>query len=547
LDYGQYQNPEDDQNAQGPMAVPVDVQLAEVAINRIRKQVQGNGLKPAAVELRAITGQVYDFYGTTSVKLVPSVKEGRRAGRFTDGDLINAPQIGAAIDEFVGRVSSDRGVLGLVYETLSARDDQGFGLQGQTIDLPQVTRTFIAHDACSVCRGSGGKPCHNCNGQMRIQCYRCHGQGGIPCLTCTGRGQILTPQGPMTCNVCQGRGLSQCPVCQGQRMITCPECQGQGRKICEACQGQGWTTQYWNVSLTAKTVFSLRKTGLPQALVGLIDRVGGARLASDQHAHVQLLTGRDAEQLARFADIEGDSNLWFLYHVQMPFAELEIGFGKAALKPKLAGYKSRLVEVPDFMDALLKPGTDLLHDAARGGAGASQLILSAARYRALGDILRGLVRGGARKMTKFLSENYPLGLSQSLGAQIVRDANTALSRLSLWPRMMAMAGTLAVAFAILAGYFLYGGRNAIQQSLAGTPFFTIYGADLFMILVIGIAGTYAIRTTARGAMRGVLEGLGVVSGGNLPLPKPGVPGLWLWIGLIGMTGAFVFFAGLLNI
>lgn len=541
-------DPYDDTDGDAPaQPIPIDPALAEVAIARIRKQVQGNGLKPTAVELRGITGQIYDFYGTTSVKLTPSVTEGKRAGRYTDGDLIHAGQIDAAIAEFVNRVSADRGVLGLVYETLSSREDQGFGLQGQTIPLQQVARTFIAHEACGVCRGSGGKPCHNCNGQMRIQCYRCHGQGGIPCLTCTGRGQILTPQGPMPCHVCQGRGLSACPVCQGQRMIQCPECQGQGRKICESCQGQGWTTQYWSVNLTAQTVFTLRKTGLPPSLVTLIDRVGGARLASDHHANVQLLTGRDAEALVRFADIDGGSNLWFLYRAQIPFAELDIAFGKAAIKPKLAGYKSRLVDVPDFMDALLKPGVDLLHDAARGGAGASQLILSAARYRALGDVLRGLVRSGPRKMAKFLFEQYPLGLSQNLGAQILRDANTALSRLSLWPRMMAMAASLGVAFAVLAGYYLYDGRTLAAQYLDTLPHFAIFAVDLIVLLLLAAGGVYAIRATARKSMRGVLEGLGVVSGGNLPLPKPGVPGLWLWIGLIGMSGAFLFVNGIFKL
>lgn len=543
--YDPYNRQDDD--AYEPQSLPIDPALAEVALARIRKQVQGNGLKPSAVALKSIAGQVYDFYGTTSVRLVPSVKEGRRAGRFADGDIIAAGQIDQAVSTFVERVSGDRGVLGLVYETLSSRDDQGFGLQGQNIDLPQVTRTFIAHEACPTCRGAGGKPCHNCNGQMRIQCYRCHGQGGIPCLTCTGRGQILTPQGPQMCHVCQGRGLSQCPVCQGQRMITCPECQGQGRKVCESCQGQGWTTQYWNVSLTAQTVFRLRKTGLPPGLVTLMDRVGGARLASDHHAHVQLLVGRDAEALARFADIEGGANLWFLYRAQMPYAELEISFGKATLKPKLAGYKSRLIDVPDFMDALLKPGVDLLHDAARGGAGASQLILSAARYRALGDVLRGLVRAGPRKMAKFLHENYPLGLSQGMEAQILRDANTALSRLSLWPRMMAMGGALAIAALILGGYFLYDGRITVAQNLNTLPGFTIYGIDLLLLAALGAAGTFSIRATARKAMRGVLEGLGVVSGSKLPLPKPGVPGLWLWIGLIAMLGAFVSLGGLLNL
>ncbi|HEY8963246.1 MAG TPA: hypothetical protein VIN59_02155 [Alphaproteobacteria bacterium] len=539
-------DPEDEMEDAPQPPMPIDPSLADVAIARIRKQVQGNGLKPAAVNLTGINGQIYDFYGTTSVKLTPSVTEGRRAGRHADGDIIQAAQIDDAIQNFVDRVAGDRGVLGLVYETLSTREDQGFGLQGQTINLPQVTRTFLAHDACPTCRGAGGKPCHNCHGQMRIQCYRCHGQGGIPCLTCSGRGQILTPQGPQMCHVCQGRGLSQCPVCQGGRMIMCPECQGQGRKICESCQGQGWTTQYWTVGLTAQTVFHLRKTGLPAALVSLIDRVGGSRLAADGHAHVQLLTGRDAEHLVCFADIEGGSNLWFLYRAQIPFAELEIGFGKAVLKPKLAGYKARLIDVPDFMDALLKSGTDLLHDAARGGAGAAQLILSAARYRALGDVLRGLVRSGPRKMAKFLSDNYPLGLSQGMAAQILRDANTALSRLSLWPRMMAMGASLAVAFVILGSYFFYDGRTLVAQSMDTLPTLVVFVVDLLLMAALGMAGTFAIRATARKAMRGVLEGLGVVSGGNLPLPKPGVPGLWLWIGLVAMTATFVFVGGLLK-
>ncbi|MBU6235109.1 MAG: hypothetical protein KGQ41_04635 [Alphaproteobacteria bacterium] len=538
---------EDDGAPEKPLPPPpVDPALAEGAIARIRKQVQGNGLKPSSVELRAINGFVHGFYGTTSVHLAPSVQEAKRSGRFTDGQIIQPQQINEAVQDFVSRVASDRGVLGLVHETVLARPDQGFGVSGDAIPLPQVTRTFVAHEPCGKCRGAGGTPCHNCLGQMRITCYRCHGQGGVACITCQGRGQILTPQGPVVCHACAGRGLSVCPVCQSQRMITCPECQGHGKKICEGCGGQGWTTKSWAVTLTAQTTFRLRTKGLPPALVTLIDRVGGAKLATDGHARITPILGRDAEMLAPEADISQGASLWFLYRAEMPFAELDIAMGKGSIRPKLAGFKARLLEVPEFMDALLKPGLEILSEAAAGGAASTQKILECARWRALGDTLRSLVRGNSKRALKSLMETYTLGLSENTAKRIVKDANTALSRLSLWPRMVAMGGALGVSLVLLAAYYMYGGRDAVSGAVLpeGTTGGLAYVFDLIFAVLLAAAGTHAIRMAAGKASKNVLEGLGVVSGGQMPLPKPGAPGLWLCIGIAAMALGFSVLNGL---
>jgi len=524
-----------------PPAVPIDASLAEGAIARIRKQVQGNGLRPSSVELKNMSGEVYSFFATTSVKLVPAVQEGKRAGRFTDGQIINANQIDASIQEFIGRAAADRGVLGLVHQTILERPDHGFGVVGDPIPLPQVARMFVAHEACGVCRGAGGTACHNCRGQMRITCYRCHAQGGIPCVTCSGRGQILTPQGPVTCHACAGRGLSACPVCQGQRMIMCPECAGQGKRICEACQGQGGNTRSWSVTLTAQASFRMRTKGLPPSLVQLIDRVGGARLATDHHVRVTPVLGKAAEDWRSEADIEPGASLWFLYRAEIPYAELDIAMGKVNIKPKLAGYKARMVDVPDFMDALLRPGAQYLTDAAQGGAGASQMILAASRYRALGDILRGIIRTTPKRVLKAVTEAYPLGMSDAFAKHIVKDANTALSRLSLWPRTVVMLGSLVVAFIVLAGFYLYGGRAAIS---GGLPPLAAWCIDMALIAGLAFGGTYAIRFIARRSLRTVLEGLGVVAGGKLPMPNPGVPGLWMWVGTACIALALIIISGL---
>lgn len=536
--------PEDDRNPPGPP--PVDPALAQSAITRIRKQVQGNGLKPSSVELRGMQGHIHAFFGTTSVHFVPDVREGRRSGRFGDGQIIQPNQVDAAIGDFIGKVAADRGVLAMVHETILARPDRGFGIGGETIPLPQVSRNFIAHEPCPKCRGSGGSPCHNCHGQMRITCYRCHGQGGVPCITCQGRGQILTPHGPATCHACNGRGLSPCPVCQGQRMITCPECQGQGRKVCDACTGHGWTTRNWTVTLTARTVFRLRTYGLPPALVSLIDRVGPARLAADQHARVTPILGREAEHFSGEADIDSGAALWFLYRAEMPFAELDIAMGKTGIRPKLAGFRARLVDVPDFMDVLLRPGMEALADAAAGGAASGQKILESARYRALGDTLRGLVRGTPKRALKSLGESYSLGMSENAAKKIVKDANTALLRLSLWPRTVTMIVMLAAGGALDAGFYLYGLRaRAIEAFIpASAPAWGAGAVDVALLLTLGVMGTHAIRLAASRASKTVLEGLGVVTGARAPLPKPGAPGLWLWLALIAISAGFAILSGL---
>lgn len=529
--------PEDD----GP--TPVDPRLIDQALTRIRKQVQGNGLKPADVVLNGAQGQVFEFFGTTSWLLTPKITTARRLGRLSDGHMIGAGQLDAALSDFLGKTAADRHVLGLLQGSVLSRRDQGFGLQDEHIALPQIQKTFIMHEACNSCHGTGGKPCLSCHTTGRITCYRCHGTGGVTCITCSGRGQIITPQGPMPCHACVGRGQTACTVCQGHRAINCPECQGQGKKICESCGGHGWFTQSWTVALAAQSHFRMQTRGLPATLTQLIKRVGAARLAADGHATVNVLLERDAIQFMKHADIAPNASLWYLYRARMPFAVLDITIGKHSIKPAIAGYKGRMVDVPPFMDDMLRTPLRLLTEAQTDGIHAPALLMDAAKYRAAGDVLRGLLRSTKKHTGKSLMDAYPVGLSQDFAKKFLSAAHIALSKLSLWPRLAAMGGAMAVSACLFAlSSFIHLPTTVLETiGLHGFGIWGVVGFNIAMMAILGMAGTHAIRLAARNKMVNILEGLGIPPVGHTSLPRPGTPGLWLWLALFAMVTASAFF------
>lgn len=519
---------------------PFDQKLAHEALALIRKQVTGNGMKPDNIRLKSVEGKTYVFGGHTTVKLSHTTQEGRRPGRLADGQLVKPEHITQAVQEFTSRSATDYGVRHAVQTVLSERPDHGFGLHGQTIPLKGLNRNFIVHDPCMTCKGAGHKMCANCQGQMRVGCYRCHGQGGVPCITCHGSGRLQTPSAMLTCQACHGRGLSPCPVCRGERFVNCPDCHAQGRKACESCNGQGWWTRNWLVTLSAQTAAVVKSRFLPTAGKDFLDKNNMAKLIEQGHLRVEQRERPDPADAPSPQQVSPDDIILF-YDAKLPYAELAIQLGRPVVNARLAGFRARLVDVPHFMDALLKKPASLLHSAAHGGTDAAGKIVSAARYRAVGDVLRAVIKSTRKQAAATLVNEYRIGLSDAFARALVINAAQAVSKLSLWPRINALAITLAAAFLTAFYLTMMGGRMQLIRllQLEGIPPYSVYGLDIALAAVIAGIGHYCVRYGAGQALAQVLEGLNLKRGNRGVLPRAGIFGTWLWASVFGIFGGFI--------
>lgn len=519
----------------------LDEKLAHEALAQLRREVTGNGIRPDKVQLKSVTGKTYVFGGQTLVRLSHQTSQGKRPGRLADGQLVKPEHINDAMQDFIGRSAHDYGVRHAVQTILSERSDHGFGLDGHNIPLKGLNRNFIVHEPCMTCRGSGHKMCANCQGQMRVGCYRCHGQGGVPCVTCHGSGRLQTPSAMLTCQACHGRGLSPCPVCRGERFVNCPDCNAQGHKPCEGCNGHGWWTRNWLVTLTAQTVAQVYSRYLPPPAKDFLDKNNTGRLIEQGHLKVeQRERPHPLDQKPSGAPPDG-ADIALFYEAKLPFAEMNIQLGRPVITARMAGYKSRIIDTPHFIDALLKRPAAALHSAARGGTDAAGKILFAAKYRASGDVLRGIVRSTKKQTAIALMRDYPFGLSENFARALIVNAAQALSKLSLWPRINAFACTIASAFIVAFYLTMMGGRMQMIRllQLEGIPPYSVYVLDFVLAMAIGGAGHYAVRHSAGKALAQVLEGLKLKGRNRAVLPRAGAFGAWLWVAVFGIFLGFV--------
>jgi len=176
--------------------------LTDMALLRLRKLADGNGIDPQKIKLLGSEEKTYDISGTLTLKPKCEVLPTRYPGGIRGKGRSIVADPGALQSEINRRrdafMNGDDWVEISIKE-LKASPGKGWGLDDAHVTRPEKSAIL----ACT-------SPCHDCSGQKLLTCNHCHGHGTLTCTQCNGQGTVI-----------------------------CTQCQGQGRELCYYCGGRG--------------------------------------------------------------------------------------------------------------------------------------------------------------------------------------------------------------------------------------------------------------------------------------------------------------------
>jgi hypothetical protein len=462
----------------------LDKSYADPALTAVRKALKGNGIRPADVTLKNLETETLNFTAVTQIKL--SSKTIEKSAGVASGAPAEYPDrqaAGAAADEYNKSITKDPSATTEIKKLLIAGDNQGFGLNNQTIKLPFLDKDFVSSDSCRPCQGKGQAPCTNCHGEGYQPCPHCHAQGFEVCKECNGSRQTRTPQGQMTsCTRCQGLGKTSCSFCRESRKIQCNLCKAQGILKCKTCNGQGAQTNIISSNTTAQCSFDFDAQKMSAKTAALVKDLG-AKLAG--HAKISLAKPDDEEE-----DEKNEMALFF--NVKLPEGTAEFAIKDRSIKAYLFGIKGTIKDIPNFLDGQLSPGIESLKKAADGQGNINENLQASLKYKTLKQAVTLAARYKAKKAIHALLHYTPIGLSKKTAQKLVEDANAALNNLTKQKRAIAIAAGAVCGLACSAAYFMSPLRGTVMSLLADivTPSMHILvdagAAALCAVMAVGV-------------------------------------------------------------
>lgn len=191
--------------------------------------------------------------------------------------------------------------------------------------------------------------------------------------------------------------------------------------------------------MEAKIAFSLgATTDLPSGLLRMMDRAGES-LIGKIHADIAMKPADPAN---------GEERNRVELIAKIPYAEVQLFFGKSAAKIIVFGKTERLSGVPAFLDRSTAAAREALRDAARGMGSIDKALSLRLMRESLDLILSG------KRAPNDLRRLYPVGLSGGAAQEIVGNFNLALKTLTM--KYRGGAGILALfLFSGLFGLFFF--------------------------------------------------------------------------------------------
>ena len=457
--------------------------LPKTAIKRIRAVCKGNGCKPEEVKIIKASGDMHNFIAHTLIDLEPTIERTTKKGRHQIGEYIEDPgQVEKILQDMATSALKNSDSRKFLSDKILKRPDRGFGLQGETIDVEQLTRSFCTHEACHTCQGVGNMVCEQCRGQRKEPCNRCHTKGMIACDYCHGSGFMQGPDGKQRqCNRCFGHRQVTCPQCQRTGHISCRRCNGSGTSTCKACQGAAFMTQIINLAVKIKTGFTYDKTEIPPASALEIDK-NGPRLAMREHLHIV------SEAIKR-----DDGGLAVQYDVAFPFGNMEFKVKDTHYKAQIIGFKAKLIKSPDFLIDLLKKPTNMIKNAAKNANQAQDMLNKAIKARFYADSVYLSTQMKPKKAFNALMKKYPMGAGKKFYKDSIMTSRKAVANASRSARWMAYgvgAGINVVLFGLyfmgpLRGMILGASQNSAMGIVADVVCLAIgTGLAVFVTLKI---------------------------------------------------------------
>ena len=498
---------------------PADPALAQTALQVLRALCKGNGVKTESVTVTSFKGYTHTIPASTFLEMKPLTRDKILPGRQVSGKLCNTQaDAQRAIDQVIIAALQDASARRQMTELLLKRADKGFALpNGTTLSVDFLTQDFCWHENCRHCSGQGKSACPRCSGQMREQCNQCHGRTMVPCTLCRGSGHVTGQGGkPQPCSRCHGQRQMPCQMCQRTGKIPCRQCRGQGFGQCTSCSGTGCFTHVLHMTPQMATHFEYDRTITPPDILTLLDQNA---LALMQGGYIKVASS-PAQTEPHILAVS--------YNITFPFGDIVFAVGKRELTGKLFGYKTRLLNIPPFLEKLLTPAMRDLEHAAAGRGSVAGKIRKATRYRAAGIALLGAGTQTVRATTDVLMKKFPIGLSRGAAEKMAKLSDAAVAHITRKPRYAGLVIGLVLVAALYAFYYLGTGRAILAGYIPDPKFDMVI--DLAIILIGGTLTTLCIRLAGMNAMRTALGHLVQGKDRKKLIPKARGSGWWGYAG-----------------
>lgn len=490
--------------------------IAQKALKNIRSLARGNGAQSDAIQIKEANHEMVQCEAITHLELHPDIQKEQKPGRVNAQEVYpNAQALEKAVNDYTTQSIKNSDVRKMMAGMLLERKDKGFSLHSEFFDIPPLSKTFCVHENCGTCGGQGQSTCKQCGGRRQEPCYTCHGKGIVPCTYCRATGTLQDSNGnKRSCHHCGGTSQIICKICQRKGQVPCRQCKAQGIIKCFNCKGLGAFSILNHVALKMKTVFEIDRAALPHPAVKAIERTGSQIV---ERGHIQI----EGEQVKR-----EDGGLAIQYKVQFPYGNLLCAINGQPIKVELFGYKGKIIKLPAFLENMIGTNVSLLERAARKENTESNII-KASKTRIISEAL-SLTLNFPRKIALMkLKKRYPLGISNEGLKSLISTSHLALQQVTSKSRYMGYAITVAIAFLIDAGYFLFGVRDQLLGMLGPqiTPVI-----DFSLILIGGVIGNIVIQKIIQ---RPLQKALGHLN--KNPKPK----NLAKWPSFALSAGAFI--------
>lgn len=494
-------------------------------LKRIRGQLNGNGVDPAAATLTLKRNGMAHLKARTSFEADAKVETKQEKGKTVKGRLVDPAKMDTEIKNFVSSVADQDSLQKAAKDKIKALPLQGFGSMKAVLDLPVGQDILCAHNKCQDCHGQGITQCRHCQGQANLKCPKCYGHGELQCDICLGHGTLQDGQTKKQCYKCFGRGEYQCYQCQGKRLIPCSQCQAKGQVTCNSCNGAGVNTMIVTLTPQIKTSAEIFVEDLDEDPKRMVGKIGSVKLAQGGHMDVKTVKpptdNPDEEERAYFEDAPPDlSKTTVFYEATMPWAVAELAYGDERHDITFAGKKGAVCESGTFMEHILQPHLEMYDRALRKQASAPRVIKDSASLRVSRETFSLLGKGKPKKVMIALHKNYPYGWSKGFIQTYVTCAYKAMNKATRASRYLGLG--LGLAASALLQYMMFTGHITLPPLFPENIAYLMLGFPLVLGALLSII---AVKATGFFQYYNLMRTLGLKARRMPPSGKAGLYGL----------------------
>lgn len=437
-------------------------ELPRIAVRRLHKIVDGNGIKAENVTLKSFEGALYRLEAQTHIRPLLTQTSRTEPGKKTGPQICNSPQdLHNAIEALEKDLPHNAQSQDILRKAVLERPDQGIGLDKETIRVPSLDKSYVNYNPCNACREKGQVECIKCHGRKQIDCIQCHGQGRENCVQCHGHRTITGPGGKrQPCPHCSGQGKLSCRKCAGRRQMPCEQCNGHGQMRCQKCNGHATFSDITNVEvqIIAHNELIADKDQIPDNALRQAERLGN-RLISGGHAKATALPASSEEPQS------GTSDLLIHYTIDIPYGEAVFSIENKDENAILFGNKAKIMGLNPFLESKVSSFVQTLSVASKNGSTALTQLGEVWNYKIFKEALNLAARARPDVVYQKLLSKYSLALKKQT-IQIISDsAEAILSTATKGPLKTTRMILSALFCAIFAGLYLSPAHTAIKAAI----------------------------------------------------------------------------------